>query len=373
MYTLPRYEKLKLRLAEKKMGVVLLFADCFWKNPGRRQYIKMAAFRKFCNYRTLLLIANGGGKNVIPSVEMTGKGDCMLLDLGDYCMDGQSVHPDVVYDSKRKCYVMAISEFPFKNDKYENPVILYSTDTTVWNAQNNYYVDVTDIPPGKLGYHSDPGLLIHGEKIYFFDRKVIVERDGLAYISVDRYEQVDNKWYMKGSIFSIKAKWNSHEKYLSPTMVSIDDMVHCWYAEKNQNGFEVIHTSIDSNWKISSSEKCILVGLEENEYVWHLDVCLYESVLYMAADIRRKNTHIISLFYSRDGGITWYRSKLLAASEEGFSEREVYRGSLTVRDKVLYLFYTGRNNSEYWQTAKKVFLMEDIVYNCKNPGDEVTR
>lgn len=360
MYRLPFFEKIGLQIAEKKMGLVIRGANLLCNKQGSKRYVQMLAFRKFCNYRTRCIIRNGGGKNTIPQEIMVSKYDSVLLDLSEFCLDGQSVHPDVIYDQKNECYIMAISQFPFKNDAYEYPILLYSQDAEKWSSRGNCYVRVSPIPQNVLGYHSDPGIVIHKEKLYFFDRKVLINKNGSAQIAVDLYEEGQDFKY-KSTIFYIDTEWDNYEKYLSPTMISGEKGIHCWYAERGTEGFGIVHVILNEKWEICSEEMCVVNGLKDNEFIWHLDICSYESILYMAADIRKEGQHVIVLFYSLDKGKTWKRSGILASSEDGFSEKGVYRGSILFRDNEYLLFYSGRNYSEYWQTAKKVFLADEVI------------
>lgn len=360
MYKLPLEDKVGLLIAEKKMGFDIWRAGIFCSHPGKRKYAQMVAFRKFNNYRTNCFLKNGGGKKFIPPEKIVSKYDSDLLDLSAFCMDGQSVHPDVIYDFQNECYIMVVSQFPFKNDAYEDPILLFSSDANDWELREKYHFNISPIPKNVLGYHSDPGIFIHKDKLYFYDRKVLINKDGSAKIDVELYVLEDNPVYKK-TIFSIDTNWDNHEKLLSPTIISGENVIHCWYSERGTEGFAIVHTVFSHDWENHSSEVCIVEGLNDDEFIWHLDICFYESVLYMAADIRKGNQHTILLFYSTDQGKTWCRSKLLAFSEEGFSEKGVYRGSILFKDNECLLFYSGRNYYEYWQTAKKVIPIDNLL------------
>lgn len=357
MYIIPFGEKIKLWIAEKKMGLMMFGSKLYKKNPGYQNYIHIMCFREFCNYRTRLLIKNGGGKKIISKEHMISIDESILINLDNFCIDGQSVHPDVIYNTQSSEYIMAISQFPYKNDAYEIPIILYSKDTINWYAKGEHIIKVNSIPNHFLGYHSDPGVLAYRNKLWFFDRKVIINKDGTAIITVDRYEQ-NEEWCYRGTLFSVRAEWDNHEKLLSPTMVIIDNVIHCWHAERRNKRYEVIHNIISPEWKIVDTEECIINGLKE-EYIWHLDVCVSSSGLFMAADIKNGNEHSILLLFSVDKGKTWNRSVRLAWPENGFSEKSVYRGSIVTNGDDFWLFYSGRNYDEYWQTAQKKFIIDN--------------
>ena len=178
MFNLPLHEKIKLKIAEKKMGLYMCCVGFIYKKqPGYQHYFEMLGFRRYCDRRTKIFLKNGGGKKIISLESMSATDGSDILNLDDFCVDGQSVHPDVIYDSLNQYYIMSISEFPYKNDRYENPVVLYSYDGTKWHSRKDYEISVVSIPPDMYGYHSDPGVLLHKEKLYFFDRKVVIDND----------------------------------------------------------------------------------------------------------------------------------------------------------------------------------------------------
>lgn len=351
-YGLSFLQSRKLQMAERIYGCYIhVIGRLLKKKPGHRHYAELWGFRWYCNFRTAFLIRCGGGKRLIPACSMVSTNGSIILDLDPYCPDGQSVHPDVIYDPARCCYMMAISAFPYKNDAYETPILLFSQDGTKWSWLGSAAVPVSPIPAHKLGYHSDPALLLRQNELYLFDRKVIIHRDGTAAISIDRY-QWEQEWKYCGTVYSAAASWDNHELLLSPSMIDYLGSVHCWYCEKIYGRYEVRHLVFDGNWNVQFIESCEIKGLKASEYVWHLDICEGSGKLYMAADIKKDGQHSIWLMHSSDGGATWEKSTMLVSSGTGFSEKSVYRGSFVLKDSALTLYYSGRNNSEYWQTAR---------------------
>ena len=360
-YRLSIWKSKKLQIAEWFCGIWISIAKYIYKNrPGNLRYIELLCFRQYCNVRTKILLSAGGGKQILPKDSLISSDDSIILDLDMYCPDGQSVHPDVIYDSERQKYLMAISGFPFKNDAYEKPVLLYSKDGVKWELSDRFAkIPIRVIPTNRLGYHSDPALLKHENKLFFFDRTVLINHDGSAIVSIELFVW-NNEWRSKGLICSITAPWYNHEKLLSPSFLDYHKKVHCWYCEQQNGVHKVQHLIFDKKWNRELLETCTISGLEKQEYIWHLDVCQSHDELLMAADIKKGNRHEIWLMKSSDGGSNWEKSILLVCSQKGFTEKSVYRGSIVLKGDLLSLYYSGRNNAEYWQTARKSFSLNEI-------------
>lgn len=327
------------------------------KKPGAKSYRALHNLRHLYDIRTEILIP-AGKKNVLAPEELECNGDSVLLDLEAFCVDGQSVHPDVILykPTGENRFAMAISSFPYSNDRYENPILLFSGDGKTWHEDRSISSPVKMFSHDQFGYHSDPSILLGEDgRLCFFNREVKIYTDGSAEVRVDLYKQkLAAGWEEPKPIFAKKCPWDNHKQFLSPSFLLQNDGYACWFAQKNEDGkFVVRHCKFDKNWILKKEENCFFAGLQEQELVWHLDVCACDGKLYMVADVRDKRSHVIRLFVSADEGICWRSGQTLVKSQKGFSEKVVYRCAILVENNEVFLYYSGKSKGDCWQTALK--------------------
>jgi hypothetical protein len=148
-----------------------------------------------------------------------------MLSLATYDGSGQAVHPDVVRveSDEEFPYWMAITPYPFSDEKMENPSIYRSRDGLRWEEPRPRLNPIVPRPP--FDHNSDPDLTRRGgafllywletqrreyraDSLHFQRLRVAVSEDGIAW---------------KGTSPAIEWKLDRDPLYVSPALVEGPD------------------------------------------------------------------------------------------------------------------------------------------------------
>nr|MDA8229153.1 hypothetical protein [Desulfitobacterium hafniense] len=188
----------------------------------------------------------------------------------------QATHPSII-DFKLEYgidkwhgyrYWMAMTPYPYSNDKYENPSILSSSDGVTWVVPPGFKNPV-DIKEVKRNFNSDPAILYDRDTntLNLYWREVLMGQ----YDRIWRTRIFENG-KIEPKVLTLEELWSDKEGLaLSPTIWKKSSSE--WYMW-TANGSSSVHiyTSTDGvNW--SKRERCTYPWLDWNGgfIPWHLD------------------------------------------------------------------------------------------------------
>ncbi len=200
------------------------------------------------------------------------------LEIPTYDGSGQVVHPDVVYFKdgwNGYRYWMAMTPYPFEDDRYENPSIVVSNDGLHWDEPPGLVNPVASTPV--IGHNCDCDLIYHHQEdqlwLYY------IETDDLSKTTI--YLLTSNNgvtWSSKKPVICSQPRYSIIGQAI--TFNPIDSVFQMWYVNAGSVGgftnqarvVEYRHSKDGIIW----SEP---VGIQISKYFlpWHIEVIYISS------------------------------------------------------------------------------------------------
>jgi hypothetical protein len=269
-----------------------------------------------------------------------------FLRIPTYDGSGQAEHPDIVYFPAGWHgfkYWMAMTPYPYENNRRENPSIVVSNDGSAWQIPPGLTEPI--VPPPACDHNSDPDLVYRPDtdELYLFyteqrrsqycgalnenHLRLLTSRDGVHWSS----PQTVIRWDLGRAPL-----------YLSPSVVYRSGVFELWIA----GGGGVVHaTSGDGvSWSPLSP---VRIGAAP----WHLDVEYVEArsqywMLFVDSPFAGSTLRLAT---SRDG-LDWdvYPDPLLVPGSRWDDER-IYRATFLYGvDARLRVWYSARSRLGLW-------------------------
>jgi len=268
--------------------------------------------------------------------------------LRDQRINDQVTHPDIIKFEKgfKVCsqsykYIMAMTPYPYYDERYENPYIVASND------EDSFYEDCIPNPiepyPGE-GYHnSDPDIVYARDSFYLFWRLRHIQSNK-AYILVKKSSDLIN-WSEKKVI-------HIQHSLLSPAIIYDihEGKWKMWGVDEN-SWYVVYYESIDGvRWEFVAHTNIprYLDWLNLKLHCWHLDVNKTRiSKQYLALIVYASgpaNAGLNFLFFGESyDGIEWkvYKEPILSPTPHSWQSHKIYRSTFIIEKGKIKVWYSA--------------------------------
>jgi hypothetical protein len=259
------------------------------------------------------------------------------------------VHPDVVYIAQGfgaagARYWMAMTPYPYAQDRFENPSVYASDDGLNWHVPGTNPVAC---PPARAGDHlSDTDMLFVDGKLRLYYRESIYSQtpeQHRLYVT----ESADGvRWSEPRLVLS------SQEFLLSPSVL----------ATRDGGGFVMWEVSSNVIWRRESVDGFVwgersatsVSGLKPGQGPWHLDVTREGDKLHVLLNSVGVDGHRLHYGHSDDEGHTWQVRPYLIERAYGFERAQHYRATMVLHPHhagVYQMWYSARSIGMVWSIA----------------------
>lgn len=187
-----------------------------------------------------------------------------LLDIKTPDNFNQCVHPDII-KLRDKDYLLALTPYPFGDDKYEKPTIYRSRDKKSWQ-----YIagPIASEQEGEKNHLSDPTLVkLDTGDIQCYYRECVYNQP-IPLTNIYRLTSKDGYyWANKKCIVSEPM---SKFDIISPSVKSDERGVHAYFCLKQNKEMKLMYTKNQLFEKESFSEVDLSNCIPEGKMLWHM-------------------------------------------------------------------------------------------------------
>ncbi len=179
----------------------------------------------------------------------------------------QTVHPDVIKHDEFK-YVMAVTPYPFGDDKYENPVIYKSDDLNDFQ----YIAGPLDYPAaGRKNHLSDASLVVDDGAVACYYRECIYSAEPQVTNIYRRTSHNLKDWSERELVFSAPM---SVCDIISPKVLNDE---HGWrmYTCVKKDGVMLLAYVDSPSVTEEKMQICSINNMPEGKMLWHLSAVNY--------------------------------------------------------------------------------------------------
>jgi len=292
----------------------------------------------------------------------------LLLNLSTYDGSGQCVHPDVVFlaqgfGARRSRYWMAMTPYPYAQDRFENPSVYESDDGLNWHASGNNPVVS---PPRTAGDHlSDTDMVFVEGKLRLYYRESV-------------YSQTPEQHRLYVTESADGVRWSEPRLVLSSDQLLLSPSVR---EARDGRGFVMWEVSADVIWRRESADgftwgertATSLSGLRPGQVPWHLDVTRAGDELHVLLNSVGIDGHRLHYGHSDDEGYSWHVRPYLIERAYGFERAQHYRATMVPhpeRAGVHQMWYSARSIGMVWSIAYLQLVERDgdLVPLATSPG-----
>jgi len=202
-----------------------------------------------------------------------------------YENSGQIVHPHVLFFEEKFMgfhYIMAMTPYPFSNNRYRNPSILGSQDGVIWQVPEGTVNPVVDIPVDGGGYYSEPFIFCSGDTLeLWFRHTLAVGEDGqrLPRNSHNRvYRSISNDLQSWSDLEIMLDCPDAMDHFMSKVVMYNNGTYRLWYTNFSSRLYFIQSHDLE-NWSVPERVRADLGGLG----IWHHDIVFtgeqYEALL----------------------------------------------------------------------------------------------
>lgn len=264
---------------------------------------------------------------------------------------GQSTHPSIVHFGNNK--VIAITPFPYGNDKFENPSIYYSE-----NGSERYYsIDKQPVvypkAHDKLIYLSDPDLHVKNDNLVMIYRECEYANENKYFANI--YETRTNdlvNWTTPVLLFSSK------DGAMSPHCINIQDQEYLYYVL-----FENASTKLFRRDSKGVEQSICVNNMPSGYMLWHIDMFYYKYNLYglftLSTDHYGSDS-VLFLAHTIDLGKTWDIKDKIVVDKKHNLVTKTYKATVLNVDDSLDIYISIRRKDRYWGIYRKSHFEEEI-------------
>jgi hypothetical protein len=273
------------------------------------------------------------------------------VNLRMYDGSSQAVHPDVLFAPSGfggYQYWMAVTPYPYCNDRLENPSLRASHDGLHWVLPSGIPDPVVEAPLDADEHHADPDLVLANERLFMFYMTTNEHRRRTRFSvisTVDGYQWTGPE-IIHDNLFGV-----------SPAVVERDGRWRMWYVNYDSDARAADSCLLlregNSPTNLGDSRACQLEI--PGHVLWHLDVIEshrgFEGLL--AAFPRGSTSSRCRLFHASSAdGAAWTLTTprpIITASRLGWDDRVIYRSTFLKEPNGEYrVWYTGGSWSRSW-------------------------
>lgn len=252
-----------------------------------------------------------------------------IVSVKTYDGSGQACHPSVTCWKNR--FFLACTPYPYEIEYYENP--------SLWEWKGNNWQPVKGVSPivepQKRGFehYSDPCLFVKDEELYLLFRKCERYDEGKIDILFLTKSKDGIVWEKEQEI--IRGKGNH---LISPGIANERNKLFVveYYDCCNTS---LISYELTDGFCISKKRKCNIQGLDEEYFVWHIDVRArnderLEGLFMLKNKSNPDEDSKLALFELREN--VWIHNyDILLNEEEQMNVRYVYKSCFDVSDNTI--------------------------------------
>jgi len=254
----------------------------------------------------------------------------------------QFVHPDIYYKDNK--YYMAITPYPYSQEKFENPFFFISKNGYIFEEQDTLNPLA---PRPQSGYNNDPDIILENNNIYInYLETNFPYYQKLIQLKKDKY----NQWSSKTLIFNDKIQ---EFFFVSPSFVKFNNNFYAFIVNIRKDSIQYITTNDIE--KIESKDfKTVKIQLENGDIPWHLDVFEKNGTYYMLL-LTLKEKNRIYLFQSLDLKDWQFVKIILDKKDLQYLHCDLlYRATALIDDyqKLTIWFSFQEKNRNLWKVAR---------------------
>lgn len=273
------------------------------------------------------------------------------LTLPTYDGGGQNVHPAIEYIEQGwngYKYWMAMTPYPYGNNRLENPSILCSNDGINWIVPSGLTNPIFPAPTSPL-FNSDPDLLLGYDNAMYCLFRGADENDVRGYYCMKSFDGID--WGTANMVF---APYGDGELYAgrSPAMIKENGGYTMWHCKNKDEKIERLFSTNPMNtWVLDQT--CIINNQHGEN--WHLDVSKYGGQ-YQGIFNQDGNPGPGTLYFvTSTDGINWeMANNELIPNLSGAWDNSLYRASgiYFLNPTPHYkMWYSAFNSGTQWYTG----------------------
>ena len=212
-------------------------------------------------------------KRMLKKHELFEDTDFFMLDLKTPDRMNQCAHPDLV-KLQDGSYLMAITPYPFGNDKYEQPVIFKSTNLKSWTYLSGP-IDQERI--GKKNHLSDPSILqMPSGRLYCYYRECLYD-EAIPTTNIYRMDSESGiHWENKKCLIT---EAMDHFDVISPSFRWDESRgIHCYFCLKQNGQMKLMYSDRENIEKENLNEIILKDHIPEGKMLWHVShICQEEK------------------------------------------------------------------------------------------------
>ena len=285
------------------------------------------------------------------------------LPITSYDGSGQNVHPDVIrvpgglwgYE-----FWMALTPYPFANDRMENPALRASQDGVEWVKVPGIPDPVIPEPPDSCVHHADPDLVYSEGELFLF---YMTTNESARWTTFSVIRSRDGRsWSGPREVYRGRSG-------VSPTVVWDGTKWHMWHAEADAadryHGATVVRRSADQQFEWGREQTCTF-GIP-GHVAWHLDVIKVESgfeALVAAFPEGADPSRCVLFHMISHDGLSFYLSSpmpLLRPSLFGWDNRMIYRSTFLKYNSNYWIWYSAMS----WGKVAGIGVVSGPLHSLK--------
>ncbi len=296
------------KIFTKKMEISKRFPQKFYKILSKKKYAKLGDFNE-----VLLETYDGLGQVTHPSV----------IKFGDY-------------------YVLAVTPFPYGNDKYENPCLFVSKNGIDFDPIFDAQPLVLPNEHNKLIYLSDPFLMKRDDVLYLIYRECRY-RNGEEYTAYI-YEMHSNDlkvWSSPTQIF------HCDFGAMSPAVLTTQGQEFLYYVVFKGQTTALYRRKYGCDYSESEVE---ILNMPSDMMLWHIDFFVLENKTYglftFSTDFKGDNARTYLAKNCENG--SWIIIKEIKLTEKNDIIKKTYKSCAIQIENELYLYVSVRRIDRKW-------------------------
>ncbi len=278
--------------------------------------------------------------------------DYSIINLETYDGLDQVTHPSVVEYNNN--YILAVTPFPYGNDRYENPCLYISNDGETFNRISNAQPLVYPRTHAGLVYLSDPFLYVRDNRLRLLYRECIYSDDKNydAFI----YEMHTNdlvNWSTPCEIMRCA------RGAMSPTVLNDGAIDFLYYVEFFGDGTRLLKRRIEDG-----AECEIRVdGIPSGMMLWHIDFLSYRTESYglFTLSINHSGAGARTFWAAKRSDGSWILCNEIKLADDSVITKTYKSCAIPQQDEVL-LYVSVRRKDRKWQVYSKKLKPEQEIY-----------
>ncbi|QQK06876.1 hypothetical protein [Miniphocaeibacter halophilus] len=268
------------------------------------------------------------------------------LDIKTYVkFDNHAVHPRVIYDKNKQFkypWIMVFTPYSFMDDQKENPSIVVSEDGINWKNPEGLENPIVGKVVPENTHYSDPDIFINGKEIELWYRQSDKEKRLSKLCRIKSKDLIN--WSKEEVIFDYGTGGYG---YGASTIVFKDGEYNLYYREHmdmTREGYVYRKSKDTKNWTEPAAVTFDYGPTWSNFHAWHIEIDYINGKYYalnMAYPQEKAEGAVLFAFDSEDGINFKNPVKVIEPTKDGFDNNNIYKSSLAIKDKEIYLYYSA--------------------------------